>query len=83
MHVAILLGQIGAEAEKVLSENEMIKQVHEAVKGAPEGALKWVLILSIVSLVGIVWLVHRQQKLAKNQVKIAAMLEEMSKQCGK
>ena len=82
MHVAILLGQIPSEAEKVLSENEMIKQIHEAVKGAPGGTLKWVLILSVVSLVGIVWLVHRQQKLAKNQVKIAGMLEEMSKKCG-
>ena len=83
MNMAILLGQIPAPVEKVLSEKEMIQQIHEAVKGVPAGGLRWVLILSIVSLVGILWLVHRQHRLARNQVKIAALLEDLSKRCSK
>jgi hypothetical protein len=53
------------------------------VKGVPAGGLRWVLILGIVSLVGIVWLVHRQHRLARNQLRIAAMLEDLSKRCDK
>ena len=83
MNIAILLGQISAQAEQALSEKEMIQQIYEAVNGLPAGGLKWILILSAISLVGIVWLVHRQQKLARNQVRIAAMLEDLAKQCGK
>ncbi|NIA07015.1 MAG: hypothetical protein GWP14_05170 [Actinobacteria bacterium] len=81
MNMAILLGQISAQTENVLSEKEMIQQIHQAVQGAPAGGLRWVLILSVVSLVGILWLVHRQHRLARNQVKIATMLEDLSKRC--
>ena len=83
MNMTILLGQISAEAEKVLSEKEMIQQTYEAIKGVPANGLRWVLVISIVSLVGILWLVHRQQSLARNQVKIAGMLEDLSKRCEK
>ena len=83
MNMAILLGQISAQTEKILGEKEAIQQIHEAVKGVPAGGLRWVLIISIVSLVGILWLVHRQHSLARNQVKIAAMLEDLSKRCDK
>ena len=83
MSMTILLGQISAQAEKVLSEKEMIQQTYEAIKGVPANGLRWVLVISIVSLVGILWLVHRQHRLARNQVKIAAMLEDLSKRCDK
>ena len=83
MNMAILLGRIFVPVEKVLSDKEMVQQIHEAVKGVPAGGLRWVLIISIVSLVGILWLVHRQHSLARNQVKIAAMLEDLSKRCDK
>ena len=83
MNMTILLGQISTEAEKVLSEKEMIQQTYEAIKGVPANGLRWVLVISIVSLVGILWLVHRQQNLARNQVKIAGMLEDLSKRCEK
>ena len=43
------------------------------------GELHWILIISVLSLVGIIWLVHRQHRLARNQVKIAAMLEDVRK----
>ena len=78
MNMTILLGQISAQAEKALSEKEMIQQTYEAIKGVPANGLRWVLVISIVSLVGILWLVHRQQSLARNQVKIAGMLEDLS-----
>ena len=83
MNMAILLGQISAQTEKALSEKEMIQQTYEAIKGVPATGLRWVLVISIVSLVGILWLVHRQQSLARNQVKIAGMLEDLSKRCEK
>ena len=83
MNMAILLGQIPVQTEKILGEKEMIQQIHQAVQGTPVGGLRWVLILSIVSLAGILWLVHRQHRLARNQVKIAAMLEDLSKRCDK
>ena len=83
MSMTILLGQISAQAEKVLSEKEMIQQTYEAIKGVPANGLRWVLVISIVSLVGILWLVHRQHRLARNQVKIAAMLEDLAKRCDK
>ena len=83
MSMTILLGQISAQAEKVLSEKEMIQQTYEAIKGVPANGLRWVLVISIVSLVGILWLVHRQHRLARNQVKIAAMLEDLAKRCEK
>ena len=67
MSMTILLGQISAQAEKVLSEKEMIQQTYEAIKGVPANGLRWVLVISIVSLVGILWLVHRQHRLARNQ----------------
>ena len=83
MNMAILLGQISVQTEKVLSETEMIQQIYEAVNGVPAGGLRWGLILSVVSLVGILWLVHRQHRLARNQVRIATMLENLAKRCEK
>lgn len=80
MSITLLLAQAPAELVEVPSRAAaVLQQTQEAMKGMPAGGLRWVLIISIVSLVGILWLVHRQHKLARNQVKIAGMLEDMAK----
>lgn len=79
MNVGIILAQIETEAAQTLTDTQMIQRIHEVVKNAPPGALRLILLFCVVSLVGILWLVHRQQKLARNQVKLAVLLEELAK----
>lgn len=83
MGMAVFLAQVGTESGVIPSQETMIQHIYEAVKGVPAGGVRWILIISIISLVGVLWLVHRQYRLARNQVKIAAMLEDMAKECGK
>ncbi len=83
MGIAVLLAQVSEAATEKVSQEEMIQQIYQATQDLPAGGLWRILIISIISLLGIIWLVHRQQKLARNQVKIAAMLEKMADQSGK
>ena len=83
MSMPILLGQIPAQPIETPSQEAMMQQIYEVVNGVPAGGLRWVLILSVVSVVGILWLVHRQHRLARNQVKMAVMLEDLSKRVDK
>ena len=83
MGMAVFLAECVTESGGIPSQGAMIQHIYEAVKGVPAGGLRWILILSIISLVGILWLVHRQYRLARNQVKIAAMLEDMAEKTGK
>ncbi len=70
-------------AGEAMSQEEMVKKVYEAAENLPTGGLQLILVVSIISLVGILWLVHRQQKLARNQVKLAGILEEMAERSSK
>jgi len=70
-------------ASETMSQEDMVKEIYQAVQGFPAGGLRLILVVSIISLVGILWLVHRQQKLARNQVKLASILEEMAERSGK
>lgn len=90
MSIAVLLADMSCSATdmacpvtKAVPQEEMIRQIYQTAQNMPSGGLRLILIISIISLVGIIWLVHRQQKLARNQVKIAAMLEKMADQSGK
>ena len=83
MGVMSLLAQVPAESSEAVSQEAMIKQIYEAVEHVPTGGLRLILVVSIISLVGILWLVHRQQKLARNQVKLAGILEGMAERSGK
>jgi len=65
------------------TQEMMIERINQVIEGSPHGALRWILVLSIISLVGILWLVHLQHKLARNQVKLAAMIQEISQAKGK
>ena len=40
----------------------------------------WAVVLSGLAVVGVIWIVHGLHKLAMNQVKLGAMLEELLKQ---
>ena len=70
-------------ASEAMSQEDMVKEIYQAAQKLPPGGLKIIWVISVVSLVGILWLVHRQQKLARNQVKLAAILEEMAERSGK
>jgi len=70
-------------ASETMSQEDMVKEIYQAAQNLPTGGLRLILIVSIISLVGILWLVHRQQKLARNQVKLAGILEEMAERSGK
>ena len=70
-------------ASETMSQEDMIKEIYQAAQNLPTGGLRLILIVSIISLVGILWLVHRQQKLARNQVKLAGILEEMAERSSK
>ncbi len=70
-------------ATETMSQEDMVKEIYQAAQNLPTGGLRLILIVSIISLVGILWLVHRQQKLARNQVKLAGILEEMAERSGK
>ncbi len=70
-------------ASEAVSQEGMVEEIYQAVQGLPTGGLRLILVVSIISLVGILWLVHRQQKLARNQVKLAAILEELAERTGK
>ena len=70
-------------ASETMSQEDMVKEIYQAVQNLPTGGLRLILIVSIISLVGILWLVHRQQKLARNQVKLAGILEEMAERSSK
>lgn len=83
MGIAVLLAQVSEAATEKVSQDEMIQQIYRATQDLPAGGLWRILIVSIISLLGIIWLVHRQQKLARNQVKLAAILEEMSQRSSK
>ncbi len=78
-----LLAQVSAESSEAVSQEAMIEQIYQAAQNLPAGGLRLILIVSIISLVGILWLVHRQQKLARNQVKLAGILEEMAERSSK
>ncbi len=69
-------------ASEAMSQEDMIKEIYQAV-GTRTSGMQMILIVSIISLIGIAWLVHRQQKLARNQLKLAAVLEEMAERTGK
>ena len=83
MNFGMILAQVETESAKSLTDTQMIEHIYEATKNSPSGALNLILVLTAVSLVGIIWLVHRQQKLACNQVKLALLLEELAKGSGK
>ena len=83
MGIAVLLAEVTTQSAEVPSEEAMIKQIYQAVQDLPAGGLRLILLVSIISLVGILWLVHRQQKLARNQVKLAGILEEMVERSSK
>ncbi len=83
MGIAVLLAEVTTQSAEVPSEEAMIEQIYQAVQNLPAGGLRLILIVSIISLVGILWLVHRQQKLARNQVKLAGILEEMAERSSK
>ena len=83
MGIAVLLAQVSGAATEKVSQDEMIQQIYQATQDLPPGGLWRILIVSIISLLGIIWLVHRQQKLARNQVKLAAILEEMAERSSK
>ena len=70
-------------ASETMSQEDMVKEIYQAAQNLPTGGLRLILIVSIISLVGILWLVHRQQKLARNQVKLAGILEEMAERSSK
>ena len=70
-------------ASETMSQEDMVKEIYQAAQNLPTAGLRLILLVSIISLVGILWLVHRQQKLARNQVKLAAILEEMAERTGK
>ena len=82
MSLATLLANTETMPIKELTDTEKIEQVYQVFKDLPPGALRWIFVLSIISVVGILWLVHRQHRLARNQVKLAAMVEEISKRSG-
>ena len=83
MNIGTILAQTKPEVVKALTDADKIHRIHEVIEKSPSGALYWVLILTAVSLVGIIWLVHRQQKLARNQVKLALLLEELARNSDK
>ncbi len=70
-------------ASETMSQEDMVKEIYQAARNLPTGGLRLILVVSIISLVGILWLVHRQQRLARNQVKLAGILEEMAERMGK
>ena len=77
-----LLAAVPAASE-TMSQEDMVKEIYQAAQNLPAGGLRLMLVVSIISLVGILWLVHRQQKLARNQVKLAGILEEMAERAEK
>ena len=83
MNTGMILAQIEPEAAKILTDADKIQRIHEVVEKSPPGALNLILVLTAVSLIGIIWLVHRQQKLARNQVKLALLLEELARNSDK
>jgi hypothetical protein len=83
MGIAVLLAQASETVTKEVSQKEMIEQIYQATQNLPPNGLRLMLVISIISLVGILWLVHRQQKLARNQVKLAGLLAEMAEQADK
>ena len=83
MGIAVLLAEVSGAATEEVSQEAMIEQIYQAVQDLPAGGLRLIMIVSIISLVGILWLVHRQQKLARNQVKLAGILEEMAERSSK
>ncbi len=76
-----LLAALPARSE-TMSQEDMVKEIYQAVATRTSG-MQMILIVSIISLIGIAWLVHRQQRLARNQVKLAGILEEMAERSGK
>lgn len=44
-----------------------------------EDLARWAILLSALSLVGVIWIVQNMYKLARNQVKLGLMLEELLK----
>ncbi len=76
-----LLAAVPAASEAV-SQEDMVKEIYQAVATRTSG-MQMILIVTIVSLIGIAWLVHRQQKLARNQVKLATILQEMVERTSK
>ena len=83
MNIGTILAQTEPTVAEILTDTEKIQRIHEVMGNSPPGALNWILILTAVSLVGIIWLVHRQQKLARNQVKLALLLEELARSSDK
>ena len=69
-------------ASETMSQEDMVKEIYQAVATRTSG-MQMILIVSIISLIGIAWLVHRQHKLARNQVKLAGILEEMAERSSK
>ena len=78
MGIAVLLAQVPEAVTEEVSQEAMITQIYQATQNLPAGGLQLTLVVSVISLVGIIWLVHRQQKLAGNQVKLAALVEELA-----
>ncbi len=83
MGIAVLLAQVSEAATEKVSQEEMIQQIYRATQDLPAGGLWRILIVSIISLLGIIWLVDRQQNLTRKQGKLVAILEEMAEQSGK
>ncbi len=68
-------------ASEAMSQEDMVKEIYQAVATRSSG-MQMILIVGIISLIGIAWLVQRQQRLARNQVKLAGILEEMAERTG-
>lgn len=79
---AMSLLAVESAIPKAMSQEGMVKEIYQAVATRTSG-MQLILVVSIISLIGIAWLVHRQQRLARNQVKLATILEELAERTGK
>ncbi len=66
-----------AETEK-LTTDQKIEEIYQRIANQPEWAFEVMWVVPILIAVGVAYLFTRQQKIAKNQVDLAQLIEQRS-----
>ena len=69
--LGMMLAQMSEETTK------QIDKIHEVLEKVPAWGLKTVVMLSIFTAVGVIVLWQRQKQIARNQVDMAKLLEQL------
>ncbi len=76
-NLGMMLAQVSEGTTEKIDKIDKIDKIYEVLKDVPVWGLKIAVMLSIFTAFGIIILWQRQKQIAKNQVDVAKLLEQL------